>query len=103
MVHVKPLLSNEIRKNTFRGGWCNHTRVTDADTTPKHEQTPTHHPPPARDIQTTNENRSQLMHPINRLVRRNPTPNNPPPKPHHADKKLTHQDSPGGRKTGEVP
>ena len=34
-------------KTLFEGGWCNHTRITDADTTPKHEQTPTYHPPPA--------------------------------------------------------
>lgn len=54
-------------------------------------------------MQTTNENHSQLMHPINRLARRNPTPNNPPPKPHHADKKLTHRRLTRGHKNSEVP
>ena len=43
------------------------------------------------------------MDPINRLARRNPTPNNPPPKPHHADKKLTHRRLTGGHTTGRVP
>ena len=43
------------------------------------------------------------MDPINRLARRNPTPNNPPPKPHHADKKLTHRRLTRGHQTGRVP